>query len=275
MKKNWKQIVCETEKPKLLQNLEMVYKGDLWEPRRAFEVQEKDLHLVFDMINDGMFGNRLGRGVAKVVLKAEAIPTGPMKYRSMQGALAAFAAGQAKGDPQELIMVSYRGRLNFFDIACALMHEMIHMYDFEFGPMGEQFRKYGAIAVYNFNYPIMDPRSGRPVLPRNGLEQSMANAANAAAAGFKSVEQLPDELRAKMKNPGLNDGRPRQYQVPGQVVGSHTWPDTGERHVLTRPIPAKFQMGVPDGLYDVHGQFFQNWAQKFNDMGFSVCDVID
>ena len=161
-------MLCEAEqKPKLLQNIESLYKDRLWNPHQPFSITDKDLHIIFDIVNDGIFGNRLGRGIPKTVLKAERLATGAHKYRGMQGALAGFTAGNAQGDPQELIVVRYDGMMNFFDILCAIIHEMIHMYDFEIGPLGRQISKYGAIAAYNFNYPVVDPRTGKMHMPRS------------------------------------------------------------------------------------------------------------
>ena len=86
------------------------------------------------------------------------------------------------------------------------MHEMIHMFDFHFGPMGRQLDKYGTVAMYNFNYPFMDQDTYRMIRPGTN-----ANIMNAKHARFKDVGQLPNELVDKIKDPSKNDWRPRQY----------------------------------------------------------------
>ena len=100
----------------------------------------------------------------------------------------------------------------------------------------------------------------------------------AAAARFRSAEQLPGEIRGKiaMQSAGINpDPRPRQYQTPGVYIGSVELPDTHERVPQTAPLPIRFDMDEPDGFYDVHGTYFMGWAKKFNDMGFAVTDVME
>jgi hypothetical protein len=39
------------------------------------------------------------------------------------------------------------------------------MFDYHFGPMGKQLDKYGFISMYNFNYPYVDPRTGKMLPP--------------------------------------------------------------------------------------------------------------
>ena len=82
------------QKPKLVQNLEAVYGDYLWKyTQKPFPCTDRDMHMLFDMINDGMFGNKLGRGVSKLVLCANNADRWPMKYRDMRHAMAAFSAG--------------------------------------------------------------------------------------------------------------------------------------------------------------------------------------
>lgn len=107
----------------------------------------------------------------------------------MEHAMAAFTTGCCRGVPNELIIVRHRRGANFYVATCALIHEMIHMFDFHFGPMGKQLDKYGTVAMYNFNYPFVDPRTGRMMPPG-----ANANIMNAALARFKDVGQLPDEI---------------------------------------------------------------------------------
>lgn len=120
--------------------------------------------------------------------------------------MAAFTTGCCRGVPNELIIIRHPHGANFYVAVCALIHEMIHMFDFHFGPMGKQLDKYGTIAMYNFNYPFVDPHTGKMMPPG-----ANANIMNAALARFKDVGQLPDEIQKKIKDPSKNDGRPRQY----------------------------------------------------------------
>ena len=109
------------------------------------------------------------------------------------------------------------------EVEDTLIHEMIHMFDFHFGPMGKQLDKYGTVAMYNFNYPFMDPRTGKCLSPG-----ASANVMNARLMRFNSIEQLPDELLDKIKDPSKNDDWPRQYQLPGIGIRPGMDPDTGE-----------------------------------------------
>ena len=142
------------------------------------------------------------------------------------------------------------------------------MFDFHFGPMGKQLDKYGTIAMYNFNYPFVDPRTGKMMPPG-----ANANIMNAALARFKDVRQLPDEIQKKIKDPSKNDGRPRQYQLPGQRIRPGMDPDTGELVPQAEPLPKKYTMDDLDGFYDVHGDFFMNIARLVNTYGFGITDV--
>lgn len=74
----------------------------------------------------------------------------------LEHAMAAFTMGCCRGVQNELIIVRHPHGANFYVAVCALIHEMIHMFDFHFGPMGKQLDKYGAVAMYNFNYPFTD-----------------------------------------------------------------------------------------------------------------------
>lgn len=261
-------FISESEKPRIVQNLESAFKDALWDADKPFDINDNDMHLLFDAINDGLFQNKLGRDVSKFTLKASLIPSGPRKYRGMEHALAAFTTGCCRGTANELIVIRHPNGANFYVAVCALIHEMIHMFDFHFGPMGKQLDKYGTVAMYNFNYPFADPRTGRIMPPG-----SNANIMNAALARFKDIRQLPDELVDKIKNPSKNDGRPRQYQLPGARIQPGRDPDTGELVPQSAPFPKKYAIDDLDGFYDVHGDFFMNIARLVNTYGFGVTDV--
>ena len=186
----------------------------------------------------------------------------------MEHALAAFTTGCCRGVRNELIIVRHPRGANFYVAACALMHEMIHMFDFHFGPMGRQLDKYGTVAMYNFNYPFMDQDTGRMICPGTN-----ANIMNAKHARFKDVRQLPNELVDKIKDPSKNDWRPRQYQLPGMRIRPGQDPDTGELVPQSAPLPKKYTMDDLDGFYDVHGDFFINIANMINRYGFGITDV--
>jgi len=232
------------------------------------------MHLMFDVINDGLFGNKLDRNIKKVVLRAESCPTGPLKYRGMKSALAGFAAGIVRGQPRELVIVKQPYPMSFYITICSLIHEMIHMFDFHYGPMGEQLKKFGAVASYNFNYPFINPETGEAMTPRSDNEFQICNVGNAAASGFKTVEQLPTEILQKIKNPS-QDRRPRQYQMPGIEIRPVKDPQTGELLPCTVPANRKFTMDQLEGFYDVHGDFFLRIADTINRYGFGITDIFD
>lgn len=263
-------ILNENTVPKIIKNLELCFGSALWDASKPFNVTDNDLHLMFDVINDGLFENKLNRGISKFTLKAETIPTGPQKYRDLENALAAFTIGQVKGVPNELIIVKHSFKCNFYIILCALIHEMIHMYDFHYGPMSKQLDKYGAAVVYNFNYPFIDPRTNKKIEP-----SVQANIFNAQAAGFQHSEQLPNELLSQINDPSKNNMHPRQFQVPGQQIKPFKDPNTGELIPRAEPLSKKFKMDDLDGFYDVHGDFFKNIASTINSYGFSITDIFD
>lgn len=183
----------------------------------------------------------------------------------MEHALAAFAHGVVYGQPSEIIMVKHLKKDNFFIIFSALIHEMIHMYDHRFGPMGQQLQRFGAIGGYDLNYPA----NGLPP-PSTPGELVAANLINTRRAGLHPG-QLPDEIQQKIANPML-DIRPRQYRFPGEpttVIDK----ETGERVPAARALPQKYKMSPISGFYDVHGSYFMSFAKKANEMGFSINDV--
>ena len=102
--------------------------GDLiWSREENYEPQDRDLYLMFDIINRGLFDGRLDRTVSKIVLREDLIAKGPKKYHGLEKSLAAFAHGVVKGQPCEIIMVKHLKKDNFFMIFSSLIHEMIHM----------------------------------------------------------------------------------------------------------------------------------------------------
>ena len=201
-------------------------------------------------------------------MKAELIPSGPVRYRGLEHAMAAFTMGCCRGVQNELIIVRHPRGANFYVAVCALIHEMIHMFDFHFGPMGKQLDKYGAVAMYNFNYPFTDQDADRTIPPG-----ANANILNAARARFRDIGQLPNELVDRIKDPSKNDKRPRQYQLPGMPIRPVQDPDTGELVPQSAPLPKKYVMDDLDGFYDVHGDFFMNIANMINRYGFGITDV--
>lgn len=257
--------LLEAAKPRMVANIERCFGNLIWEQGPNYELSERDLCLMFDIINDGLFGGRLDRGVGKVVLREDLISTGPRKYRGMEHALAAYAQGKVQGTPSEIIMVKHLKKDNFFVVFSALIHEMIHMHDHHFGPMSQQLRRFGAIGGYNLNCPL----PGLPP-PRTPKDLVMANLANAAAAGLHPM-QLPDEIQRKIENP-MSDVRPRQYGFPAEPTTAVD-KETGERLPAARPLPKKYEMSPLTGFYDVHGAYFMSFAEKANAMGFSVKDV--
>jgi len=267
--------IFESEKPTIVKNLESAFKNALWDFDKPFDINDNDMYLMFDAINDGLFGNKLDRGIPKFTLKAELISKGPAKFRGLEQALAAFTVGCVRGMPHELIIVKHNNKQNFFTLTCSLIHEMIHMFDFHFGTMGKQLDKYGVTASYNFNYPFIDPRTGKMIYPSSKSQMSQINMLNAMASGFQSKKQLPNEIMDKILNPEKNDMKPRQYQLPGIQDGAYTDPDTGEIHPISKPYPKKFTMDGIDGFYDVHGDFFMNIANTVNSYGFAITDIFE
>lgn len=220
---------------------------------------------MFDIINNGLFDGRLDRNINKFVLREDLISKGPKKYRGLEQALAAFGQGVVKGQPCEIIMIKHMRKDNFFMIFSSLIHEMIHMHDYHFGPISQQLQRFGATGGYNFNYPI----PGFPP-PSTAEQLAISNFMNAQRAGLHP-RQLPDELQSKIMDP-LRDPRPRQYSFPAEPV-SAVDKETGERVPAARALPQKYQMNPITGFYDVHGSYFMSFANKANEMGFSINDV--
>ena len=47
--------VFESEKPRIVKNLEFAFKDALWDANKPFDINDNDMHLMFDAINDGLF----------------------------------------------------------------------------------------------------------------------------------------------------------------------------------------------------------------------------
>lgn len=222
-------MLLEAAKPQMVTDIESCFGDLIWDKGNNYEPQDRDLYLMFDIINNGLFDGKLDRSVSKSVLREDLIATGPKKYRGMEHALAAFAQGVVKGQPSEIIMVKHLKKDNFFMIFSALIHEMIHMYDYHFGPMSQQMRRFGAMGGYNLNLPP----PGLP--PPTTLDQLVAaNLINTKLAGLHPG-QLPDEIQQKIANP-LSDVRPRQYGFPGEPTSTID-KETGERVPAVRALP--------------------------------------
>ena len=77
----------------------------------------------------------------------------------------------------------------------------------------------------------------------------------------------------------MKDRWPRQFSGPGESYAAQVIdPATGAKKVerSCRPLPRKYKLdGPPDGMYDLHGSFFQSWADVFNNWGFYITDVAD
>jgi hypothetical protein len=99
------ELINEAEKPKIVSNLESAFGNALWEDSKPFDINDNDMHLMFDAINDGLFGNKLNRNIPKFTLKSELIASGPAKYHGMEHALAAFTSGICRSIPTEMIIV--------------------------------------------------------------------------------------------------------------------------------------------------------------------------
>lgn len=48
-------LVFESEKPRIVKNLESAFKNALWDADKPFDINNNDMHLLFDVINDGLF----------------------------------------------------------------------------------------------------------------------------------------------------------------------------------------------------------------------------
>lgn len=136
--------LLEAAKPQMVSDIEAAFGDLIWSRENNYEPQDRDLYLMFDIINAGLFDGKLDRTIDKFVLREDLISKGPEKYHGMEHALAAFAQGIVKGQPSEIIMVKHLRKDNFFMIFSALIHEMIHMYDYHFGPISQQMERFGA-----------------------------------------------------------------------------------------------------------------------------------
>ena len=47
--------LAEGEKPRIVSNLESAFKDALWDPYKPYDINDNDMHLMFDAINDGLF----------------------------------------------------------------------------------------------------------------------------------------------------------------------------------------------------------------------------
>ena len=128
--------LLEAAKPQIVTDIERCFGNLIWDKGNNYEPHERDLNIMFDIINTGLFDGKLDRSISKLVLREDLKASWPKKYRGIEHALAAFAHGVVHGQPSEIIMVKHLKKDNFFIIFSALIHEMIHMYDHRFGPMG-------------------------------------------------------------------------------------------------------------------------------------------
>lgn len=234
--------------------------GDwIWQEGANFSPNNLHLKQMFRIINKHIFGGELDDNVKKIV-KDENSLRGPER-----GAMAMFEFGMIHGIGEEyLAVVKHNQKDNFFIVFNSMIHEMIHMYDYRFGPMGKQFQKWKACGCFNWNYP--HPRHRYDAVGiRDARRSHLADV-------DMDPDQLPDELRSELdKVPRIPaQAHPRQYQFPAKpgLVMTPRGPAP-----FPKPLPMKYRMDQLDGFYDVHGSFFQQLADHANRLGFSIDDV--
>ena len=89
---------------------------------------------MFKIINKYIFEGKLDESVPKMVKT-------PQEEPALMNALAAFEFGLIKGSPYKIILVKHQQKCPFYEIVCNMIHEMIHMYDYCFGPLGQMIGK--------------------------------------------------------------------------------------------------------------------------------------
>lgn len=249
-------VILNESKPAIVTDLENAFGDWLWTEGDNFSPNKLHLKTMFNIVNKHIFGGELDSNIPKDVIREGVNP-------KLDHAMAAFAFGSVKGQKTQIIMIKHRKKDNFFITLCSLIHEMIHMYDFNFGKMKKMMDKYGAVALLNWNIP-----------------HPFVNVRNIMASGLRP-DQIPDEVTKPMRD--MAHGRrihwaevmPKQYQFPGKKTTIRN-PKTGELMDIGRPIPGmKYKMDDLDGFYDVHGAYFQQFADMANRMGFDVTAVFD
>lgn len=243
----------------LVADLEAAFGDWIWQEGQNFQPNDIHLKSMFRIANKHVFGNQLDQNVRKFV-KPESECQGAERM-----AMAGYSFGWKRGEENEYIeVIRHDAKDNFFIVMNSLIHEMIHMFDFHFGPMGKQFQKWNAVGTFNWNYQF-------PLLPVPGYTPP-------ARYGHLSMnkmepDQLPDELRRDLDKPARIEAlaRPRQYQYPADVDTIQTL--NGPEEIPVAKKGYKYRMGQLDGFYDVHGGFFQQLADRANGLGFAIDDV--
>ena len=243
----------------LISDLENAFGGWIWQEGRNFSPNALHLKQMFRILNRHVFGGELDESVRKEVVD-EASLSGLQRQ-----AMATFAFGKVKGLCSErLTVVRHAAKDNFFVTLNSLAHEMVHMYDFKFGPMGKQLDKWYAVGGLNWNYP-------HPSAPLTAHGVRDARRLHMRAAGIEP-KHLPDELARELDAvPRIAaQAHPRQYQFPAKPYVKMT--PEGPMPA-TRPLDVKYRLGGIDGFYDVHGDFFRQLADRANSLGLDVEDV--
>lgn len=259
MKTDRTRKLLEASKPQMIADIEKAFgMGErIWDDKPNFALSKDSPETMFGIANKYIFENRLNQFEPKEIVDESVSPD----YKKV---MAVFSSGCVAGQPHKLILVKHAEVSNFFNAFCAVVHEMIHLYDHEFGPMGKMLRDNLLVGQLDWG---------------PGYHSDVAQALDATE--FPRMEK-PGEMpysgpRLKLRRDQLPDDMPaamaKQYQFP--------WfrhPAFVEmfKHGLLHPgmLPAKYVLSDVS-MYDVHGRYFKLLADRANYVGFDVSEVFD
>lgn len=190
----YKKQLLEFNLPEIVYAFETRFGDWIWQTTNNYTPNRFDVKDIFKIFNKYIFEDKLDVNIP-ILLKPE---------NEMQNALAAFAFGKRYNESIEILVLKQSTKNNFFITACAIAHEMIHMYDYFFGPLSSIMQHCYSIEidnVVNNGHPLQFVRPSSFNFPIYNLHGDffMSYAKKINEYGFDITDVFDDRKEHQMK----------------------------------------------------------------------------
>lgn len=110
---------------KLIVRFKEEFGNKLWSQDKDFVINDEDLRISFRILNECIFESKLDNNVKFTIEE--------FRGQKSKGSFRAGYIADKQKYKQDIRFTRQPGEDNFFRIICVLAHEMIHMFDFNFG----------------------------------------------------------------------------------------------------------------------------------------------
>ena len=267
-------LMAEGAKPQMIDDIEKAFGlGErTWDSGANFSPNRIHMISMFDIINKYIFESKLDRSEPKEIVD-------PVKRPEYRNALASFSVGQVKGAPHSIQLVRHPRMTNFYITFTAMIHEMIHFYDFAFGPLGKMINECVAVGHLNWGQEYGSPSACLRDAGFSYKQNPMDPNSPKASTGLE-LSQLPDDMPNGVR-------MAKQYQFPAfvnkqaadvalhSIANPRVSPQLRGAFLKNRTLyPKKYELSEIS-MYDVHGAYFKRLAERAKYMGFDVSETFD